>query len=49
MLPPEKRFYLLGKADHQQKNNFGFGDFFHLDSIAGRCKTRMDSIAMRGY
>jgi len=34
VLPPEKRFYLLGKADHKQKNNFGFGDFFHLDSIA---------------
>lgn len=34
VLPPEKRFYLLGKADHRQKNEFGFGDFFHLDSIA---------------
>jgi len=34
VLPPEQRFYLLGKSDHKQKNDFDFGDFFHLDSIA---------------
>lgn len=34
VLPPEQRFYLLGKTDSKQKNDFGFGDFFHLDSIA---------------
>ncbi|EED90839.1 predicted protein [Thalassiosira pseudonana CCMP1335] len=34
VLPPEQRFYLLGKSDQQQKNDFDFGDFFHLDSIA---------------
>ncbi len=34
MLPPEQRFYLLGKNDHKQKRDFDFGDFFHLDLIA---------------
>lgn len=35
VLPPEQRFYLLGKSSSQgQKNEFDFGDFFHLDSIA---------------
>eukprot|EP00804_Cyclotella_cryptica_P007490 CCRYP_020725-RB/>CCRYP_020725-RB protein AED:0.02 eAED:0.02 QI:723/1/1/1/1/1/2/156/419 len=34
VLPPEQRFYLLGKTGQQQKNEFDFGDFFHLDSIA---------------
>jgi hypothetical protein len=34
VLPPEQRFYLLGKSDSQQKNTFDFGDFFHLDSIS---------------
>jgi len=34
VLPPEQRFYLLGKSDQQQKSDFDFGDFFHLDSIA---------------
>jgi len=32
VLPPEQRFYLLGKD--KEKNHFDFGDFFHLDSIA---------------
>ncbi|KAL9186084.1 hypothetical protein ACHAXT_005322 [Thalassiosira profunda] len=31
VLPPQQRFYLLGKADSQQ---IDFGDFFHLDSLA---------------
>ena len=34
VLPPEQKFYLLGKSDGKQKNDFDFGDFFHLDSIA---------------
>lgn len=34
VLPPEQRFYLLGKTDEKQKSDFDFGDFFHLDSIA---------------
>ena len=34
VLPPEQRFYLLGKQDASQKTDFDFGDFFHLDSIA---------------
>ena len=34
VLPPEQRFYLLGKSNAGQKNDFDFGDFFHLDSIA---------------
>ena len=34
VLPPEQRFYLLSKSDEQQKSDFDFGDFFHLDSIA---------------
>jgi hypothetical protein len=34
VLPPEQRFYLLGKTDQKQKSDFDFGDFFHLDSIA---------------
>mmetsp|Transcript_59332 Transcript_59332/g.126134 ORF Transcript_59332/g.126134 Transcript_59332/m.126134 type:complete len:510 (+) Transcript_59332:376-1905(+) len=34
VLPPEQRFYLLGKNDRKQKSDFDFGDFFHLDSIA---------------
>jgi len=34
VLPPEQRFYLLGKSDQHQKSDFDFGDFFHLDSIA---------------
>ena len=34
VLPPEQRFYLLGKQDTSQKTDFDFGDFFHLDSIA---------------
>ena len=33
VLPPEQRFYLLGKSDTKQTNEFDFGDFFHLDSI----------------
>lgn len=33
-MPPEQRFYLLGKSDQKQNNEFDFGDFFHLDSIA---------------
>ena len=34
VLPPQQRFYLLGKAKDGQKSDFDFGDFFHLDSIA---------------
>ena len=34
VLPPQQRFYLLGKQDASQKTDFDFGDFFHLDSIA---------------
>jgi len=34
VLPPTQRFYLLGKGDQKQQNEFDFGDFFHLDSIA---------------
>jgi hypothetical protein len=34
VLPPKQKFYLLGKSDSRQKNEFDFGDFFHLDSIA---------------
>ncbi|KAL7547776.1 hypothetical protein ACHAWF_011053 [Thalassiosira exigua] len=46
VLPPEQRFYLLGKSNsnqkidllgkgiQNQKTDFDFGDFFHLDSIA---------------
>lgn len=34
VLPPSQKFYLLGKSDQKQKNDFDFGDFFHLDSIA---------------
>lgn len=34
VLPPEQRFYLLGKTNEGQKSDFDFGDFFHLDSIA---------------
>ena len=34
VLPPSQRFYLLNKSDSPQKNSFGFGDFFHLDSIS---------------
>jgi len=34
VLPPQQRFYLLSKSDQKQKNDFDFGDFFHLDSIA---------------
>jgi hypothetical protein len=35
VLPPEQRFYLLNKqSSEEHKNEFDFGDFFHLDSIA---------------
>ena len=34
VLPPEHSMYLLGKGDGQQKNQFGFNDFFHLDAIS---------------
>lgn len=33
VLPPEKRMYLIGKGDNNQKFKFTFNDFFHLDSI----------------
>ena len=34
VLPPSQRFYLLGQRASNQKSDFDFGDFFHLDSIA---------------
>jgi len=34
VLPPDKGMYLLGKTKEEHKKEFGFQDFFHLDSIA---------------
>jgi hypothetical protein len=34
VLPPQKKFYLLGKNDKGQRNDFGFDHFFHMESIS---------------
>lgn len=34
VLPPEQHMYLLNKGHNDQKNTFGFNDFFHLDAIS---------------
>lgn len=37
VLPPEKKFYLLGKqhgGKQKQKHQFSFNDFFHMDSLS---------------
>jgi GDP-fucose protein O-fucosyltransferase len=52
VLPPEKEFYLLGKAvaEHggEQKKTFSFKNFFHMDSIHDE-HVGLDIITMTEY
>lgn len=45
VLPPEAKMYLLGKEKSEQKTNFGFNDFFHLDWLDAE-HTGIDIITM---
>jgi hypothetical protein len=34
VMPPQKKMYLLGKADKRQKHHFSFVDFFPIEEMA---------------
>ena len=34
VLPPHQKMYLLGKSDNNQRNDFSFDHFFHMESIS---------------
>jgi hypothetical protein len=46
--PPDKKMYLLGKADDKQKKHFGFSDFFPLEELAQE-HVGLDIITMQQY
>ena len=48
VMPPEQRMYLLGKGDKEHKKHFGFGDFYHLESLSDEHKG-LDIISMEDF
>lgn len=48
VMPPEQRMYLLGKGDKEHKKHFGFGDFYHLESLSDEHKG-LDIISMEEF
>ena len=48
VMPPEQRMYLLGKGKKEHKKHFGFGDFYHLESLSDEHKG-LDIISMEEF